>query len=207
MSALPKPLYSPKEYLELDRAAEFKSEYVAGEIFAMAGASEEHIIITDNLTIALGTRLRGGSCRPFSSDMRVSLGLSEMYVYPDIVVVCGERPYADDRRDVLVNPTLIVEVLSSTTEAFDRGDKSAAYRQLASLKEYVLIAQDRPHVELYSRQPAGRWLLSEVDGLEAAIQLQSVGCNLPLAEIYDGVSFAARAAAKPDQGEAARPPR
>lgn len=207
MSALPKPYYSPEEYLELERAADFKSEYVAGEIFAMAGASEEHIMITDNVTTALVTQLRGGPCRPFSIDMRVSLGLSDMYVYPDVLVVRGERQYAGDRRDILLNPTLIVEVLSPTTEAFDRGHKSAAYRQLDSLLEYVLIAQDRPHVELYTRQPDGRWLLSEVDGLEAMIELQSVGCHLALAEVYDGVVFAARAETRPDQGETASPPR
>jgi Uma2 family endonuclease len=207
MAALPKPFYTPEEYLKLDRAAEFKSEYVAGEIFAMAGASEEHSIITVNVVLTLGPQLRGEACRPFSGDMRVSLGVADMYVYPDVLVVCGDRQYGGDRRDILLNPTMIVEVLSPTTEAFDRGDKSAAYRQLDSLEEYVLIGQDRPHVELYTRQPDGRWLLSEVDGREAAIQLHSVGCGLPLAEIYDGVSFAARAAAKPDQGEAARPPR
>lgn len=205
MSALAKTLYSPEEYLELDRAAAFKSEYVAGEIFAMAGASEEHNIITVNVTVALGTQLRGGPCRPFSADMRVSIGAADMYVYPDVLVVCGERQYTGDRRDILTNPTMIVEVLSPGTEAFDRGDKSAGYRQLVSLKEYVLIAQDRPHVELYSRQPDGRWLLSEVDGLEARIELQSVGCHLDLAEVYDGVSFESKT--KPNQSETARPPR
>src|SRR4026209_1602245 len=127
MSALPKPYYTPEQYLELDRAAQYKSEYVQGEIFAMAGASEEHNMISINTILALGPQLRRGPCRPFSGDMRVSLGLADMYVCRGVVVLCGERRYADDRRDVLLNPQVIIEVLSQTTEAFDRGDKFAGY--------------------------------------------------------------------------------
>jgi Uma2 family endonuclease len=112
MSAAPKLRYTPQEYLEIDRAAEFKSEYFAGEIVAMAGARENHNIITVNLTTELRTRLRGGPCRPFSADMRVSAGAGGLYAYPDVVVVCGERRFADERRDVLLNPTVIFEVLS-----------------------------------------------------------------------------------------------
>src|SRR5205085_5736773 len=119
MAALPKTFYTPEEYLALDRAAEFKSEYHAGEIFAMAGASEEHNVISLNVATEFRIRLRGGPCRPFSADMRVSLGEAELYAYPDVVVVCGERQFGDGRRDVLLNPTLIVEVLSPTTEAYD----------------------------------------------------------------------------------------
>jgi Uma2 family endonuclease len=189
MSSLPKLWYTPEQYLEMDRQAEFKSEYLAGQILAMAGASEEHNIITLNVTTDLRVQLRGGPCRPFSGDMRVSVGGADMYVYPDVVVVCGERQYADDRRDVLLNPTLIVEVLSPTTEAFDRGDKFVGYRQSKSLQEYVLIAQDRPHVEQYVRQPDGRWLLSEAQGLQAVVDLPSIQARLALSEVYDGVPF------------------
>jgi Uma2 family endonuclease len=193
MSALSKIRYTPEEYLAIDRQAPFKSEYRAGEIFAMAGASEEHNIITVNLTVALGSRLRGGPCRPFAADMRVRVGPAELYAYPDVLVVCGERRFADEQRDVLLNPTVIVEVLSQGTEAYDRGDKFTGYRYLDSLQEYLLVAQDRPHVEQYTRQADGRWLLSEATGLEALIQLSSLGVDLPLVEVYDGVTFEAEA--------------
>jgi Uma2 family endonuclease len=196
MAALPKVVYTSEEYLALDRAAEFKSEYHAGEIFAMAGASEEHNIISLNVASELRVRLRGGRCRPFSADMRVSVGGADLYAYPDVVVVCGERQFADGRRDVLLNPTLIVEVLSPTTEAYDRGGKFEGYRHLESLQEYLLIAQDRAHVEQYTRQPDGRWLLAEAGGLAAVLHLPSIGCDLALADVYEGVSF--ETATQPD---------
>ena len=199
MSALPKAVYTPEEYLALDREAEFKSEYHAGEIFAMAGASENHDTITVNVTVSLGSQVRGGPCRLSTADMRVHLPEADRYTYPDVTVVCGERQFADGRRDVLLNPTLVVEVLSPSTEAYNRGDKAKAYRQLASLQEYLLIAQDRPHVELYTRQADGRWLLSEADQLEAVVHLASIRCDLTLADVYEGVSFepAARREAEP----------
>jgi len=187
MAPLLKAPYTPEQYLALDREAEFRSEYFAGEMLAMAGASEDHNTITLNVATELRVQLRGGPCRPFSVDMRVRAG--DLFAYPDVVVVCGERRFADDRRDVLLNPTAIVEVLSPSTEAYDRGTKFEAYRGVQSLQEYVLIAQDRPHVDQYLRQPDGRWLLSEAVGLEATIHLSSVGCDLALSEVYDGVSF------------------
>jgi Uma2 family endonuclease len=189
MAALPQSYYTPEEYLALDRAAEFKSEYHAGEIFAMAGGTEPHDTCIVNVTISLGSQLRGGPCRLFSADMRVHIPVADRYTYPDVTVVCGERQFADGRRDILLNPTLVVEVLSPSTEAHNRGDKAQAYRQLASLQEYLLIAQDRPHVEQYTRQPDGRWLLSEADQLDAAIRLSSLGCDLKLADVYADVSF------------------
>jgi Uma2 family endonuclease len=184
MAALPNAAYSPEEYLALDRAAEFKSEYHAGEILAMAGASENHDTIAVNVLTELRSRLKGGPCRPFSSDMRVHIPAADRYTYPDVTVVCGERQFADGRRDVLLNPTLVVEVLSRTTEAYNRGEKAAAYRRLPSLEEYLLIAQDRPHVEQYTRQPDGRWLLSEAEGLQAIVHLPSIGAGLALSEVY-----------------------
>ena len=195
MTALPKKRYTPEEYLAIDRQAPFKSEYHAGEIFAMAGASEEHNIITVNLTVALGSQLRGGSCRPFAADMRVRVGPADLYAYPDVVVVCGERRYADEQRDVLLNPTVIIEVLSPGTEDYDRGDKFTGYRYLDSLQEYLLVAQDRPHVEHYTRQPDGRWLLSEAAHLEAVIHLPSLAADLALSEVYADVNFEAGAEA------------
>jgi Uma2 family endonuclease len=189
MAALPKTVYTPEEYLALDRAAEFRSEYHAGEIFAMAGASEEHNIISLNVATELHVQLRGGPCRPFSADMRVSVGKADLYAYPDVAVVCGERQFADKRRDVLLNPTLIVEVLSPTTEEYDRGGKFEGYQHLESLQEYLLIAQDRVRVEQYTRQADGQWLLAEADDLAAVLHLSSIGCDLALADVYDGVTF------------------
>jgi Uma2 family endonuclease len=193
MPALPKIRYTPEEYLAIDRQAPFKSEYHAGEIFAMAGASEEHNIITINLTVALASQLRGGPCRPFAADMRVRVGPADLYAYPDVVVVCGERRFADEQRDVLLNPSVIVEVLSPGTEGYDRGDKFAGYQHLESLQEYLLVAQDRPHVEQYTRQADGRWLLSEATHLEAVIHLSSLGADLALSEVYADVNFEAEA--------------
>jgi Uma2 family endonuclease len=189
MTALPKIRYTPEEYLAIDRQAPFKSEYRAGEIFAMAGASEEHNIITVNVTVTLGSQLRGGPCRPFAADMRVRVGPADLYAYPDVVVVCGERRFADEQRDVLLNPTVIIEVLSPSTEDYDRGDKFTGYRHLASLQEYLLVAQDRPHVEQYTRQPDGRWLRSEAAHLEAVIHLSSLAADLALSEVYADVNF------------------
>lgn len=203
MSAAPRLRYTPEEYLAIDRAAECKSEYVAGEIFRVptaggwAGGSENHNTITFNLSGLLHSQLRGGPCRGFAGDMRVSAGEGELYVYPDILVVCGERRFMDERRDILINPTVIMEVLSSTTEAFDRGEKFEGYRRLKSLQDYLLVAQDRPHVEQYARQPDDRWLLSEAGGTGTDIALPSIGCVLRLSEIYDGVDF--------DMGEGGEP--
>lgn len=199
MAALPeKRFYTPEEYLALDRAAACKSEYHAGEIFAMAGGSDSHDTIIVNLTVSLGTQVRGGPCRLSTADMRVHIPGADRYTYPDLTVVCGERQFADGRRDVLLNPTLVVEVLSPTTEAYNRGEKAQAYRQLPSLQEHLLIAQDRPHVEQYTRQPDGRWLLSEADDLAAVLHLASIGCDLALADVYEGVRF--EPTAPPDTG-------
>jgi Uma2 family endonuclease len=156
-------------------------------------------MITVNVTVSLGSQVRGGPCRLSMADMRVHLPAADRYTYPDVTVVCGERQFADDRRDVLLNPTLVVEVLSPTTEADNRGDMAKAYRQLAWLQEYVLIAPDRPHLEQYTRQADGRWLLSEADQLAVVVHLASIRCALTLADVYEGVSFApaARREAEP----------
>jgi Uma2 family endonuclease len=192
MPALPKiRRYTAEEYLAIDRAALTKSEYYAGEMFAMAGASEEHNIITVNLVVSLGLQLRGGPCRLFSADMRVRIGTADLYAHQDVVVVCGERRFADHQRDVLLNPTVIIEVLSEDTEAYDRGDKFAGYRQAETLQEYLLIAQNRLRIEHYIRQPDGRWLLSESDDLKGVLHLPSLGAELALSEVYDGVNFEA----------------
>src|SRR5438128_1684337 len=188
MSAVPKPYFTPEQYLALERQAQYKSEYFAGEIFAMAGASPEHHLISGNAFGVLWLQLRELPCTPYGSDQKVR-STQEHFAYPDVTVVCGEAQFGGEEREVLLNPTLIVEVLSPTTEAWDRGGKFEQYRQRESLREYVLIAQDRPHVERYARQAEGQWLLTEVNGLEAVLALPSIGGELALAEVYRKVTF------------------
>ena len=189
MSAAPKPFLSPQEYLAREREAETKSEYYDGETFAMAGGSEEHSLIAVNVAGALNFQLADRPCKVYNSDMRVRVEEDGPYAYPDVSVVCGEAEFADEERDNLLNPTVIVEVLFPTTEAWDRGGKFERYQQRASLQEYVLIAQDRPRVERYARRGDGEWLLTVVVGLERALSLPSIECELRLAEVYRKVTF------------------
>ena len=188
MSAAPKPYITPEQYLALERQAKTKSEYFAGEIFAMAGASPEHSLISSNVLGDLWSQLREGPCTVYNSDMKVR-STQEHYAYPDVTVVCGEAQFAGEEREVLLNPTLIVEVLSPSTEAWDRGGKFEQYRQRESLQEYVLIAQGRPHVERFARQADGQWLLTEVNGSAAILALPSIGCELALSEVYRKVTL------------------
>jgi Uma2 family endonuclease len=181
--------YTPEEYLALDRKAEYKSEYFAGEIFAMSGASEPHNVIVTNLVREISLQFKGRPCKVYSSDMRVKVGETGLYTYPDVVALCKEPQFDDQQKDTLVNPTVLIEVLSPSTEAYDRGNKSMQYRRLASLEEYLLISQDRIQVEHYQRQPGGQWLLSEAGELHQTVALPSVSCVLALAEIYDKVSL------------------
>src|SRR5262249_44191428 len=155
-----------------------------GELFAMAGGSEEHSLIAVNVCIELGLQLREHPCKVYNSDLRVQVAEEGPYTYPDVTVVCGEARFADAEVDTLLNPTVIVEVLSPTTEAWDRSGKFEQYQQMASLQEYVLIAQDRPRVERYARQGEGEWLLTVASGLEGVIALPSIGCELALREVY-----------------------
>ena len=186
----PQGRWSEEEYLALERAAERKSEYRAGKIVAMAGASEAHSIITAHILRLLDTQFEGRPCRVYPSDLRVKVSETGLYTYPDVVIVCGEQQFDDEHRDTLLNPTLIVEVLSPSTEAYDRGEKFDHYSQLESLQEYVMIAQDRPRVERYVRQPGGQdWLLTMVRHAQGSISLPSIGCELSLAEVYDKVDL------------------
>jgi Uma2 family endonuclease len=192
MSSLAEPLYTAEEYLALERAADHKSEFNNGRIYAMAGASRSHVLITTNVVGGLVPRLRGQGCRTYSADMRVLIGPTGSYAYPDVAVVCGDAEFVDDgHQDVLTNPTLIVEVLSPSTEGYDRGAKFAHYRRLPSLREYVLIAQDRVSVERFARR-GDEWVIrptDELTDLGDTLHLESVGCDLPLAEVYDLVEF------------------
>jgi len=189
MSSQPQPRYTPQEYLALERKAEHRSEYFAGEIFAMSGASERHNLIALNVAASLHAQFRNRSCKVYASDMRVKVSATGLYTYPDVVALCGEPQFDDEQKDTLLNPTVIIEVLSPSTEAYDRGDKFGHYRKLASLAEYVLISQDKPHVEHYVRQPDNQWLLSEASSLQDSVQLPSINCTLVLAEIYEKVEL------------------
>jgi Uma2 family endonuclease len=189
MSLRPKPYLSPEDYLALERSAEFKSEYFDGEIFAMTGASESHNLIVINTIRELSIQLKKRPCKVYANDMRVRVSPTGLITYPDVMVVCGQAQFDDSHLDTLLNPTLIVEVLSDSTEAYDRGRKFEHYRKLESLAEYVLITQHRPHVEFYRRQPDQRWVLAESDGLDSSLPLDAIDCELVLAEIYDKVEF------------------
>jgi Uma2 family endonuclease len=189
MSTLAKRKYTPEEYLELERSSEQKSEYNNGEIFAMGGASARHALITLNIAAELRGQLRERACTVYSTDLRVRVSYEGLYAYPDVIVVCGEPKFTDNEFDTLTNPLVIVEVLSPTTKNYDRGEKFEQYRKIEDLHEYLLAAQDRPHVEHYIKQRDGTWLLSEVESREAAVELPSLGCSLSLAEIYAKVDF------------------
>jgi Uma2 family endonuclease len=191
MSSQPLTVLTPEQYLAAERKATGRSEYLNGEVFAMAGASEQHSIIKINLTWSLNDQLRNGPCQVHDSDLRLRVAPAGDYLctYPDLSVVCGEPRFEDAHFDTLLNPKMIVEILSPSTELFDRRTKAALYRKLDSLTEYLLIAQDRVHVEHYSRQPTGDWLLSERDSLNDAVELASVGAKLKLADIYHRAVF------------------
>jgi Uma2 family endonuclease len=201
------PNYSVEEYLTLERGSEERHEYLDGQIYAMAGESEEHGDICVNIVRELSSQLRGRPCRVWTKDVKVRSGPTPkpyqttkgLFSYPD-VVVCGEREYHDQHRDVLLNPAVIIEVLSPSTEAFDRGEKFRRYRTyLDALTDYVLVSQAMPLVEHYRRQPNNEWVLSAVSELEGTLQLASIGCSLRLAEVYDRVTFPAETIENPDE--------
>lgn len=187
MSTLPKPFITSEEYLDLERKAEFRSEYHDGKIYAMSGGSRRHERITAQLSMLVGQHLRGGECEWFVANMRVLVEASGLYTYPDLTVVCGEQQFVDLHIDTLTNPTLLIEVLSPSTEAYDRGRKAAMYRKIPSLQELLLISQESYEVELYRRAPDGTWSLLEAEGLEATIRLASIGYTLRLSELYERV--------------------
>jgi len=187
MASQPKPRYSVEEYLEIERAAEFKSEYIDGYIVAMSGASEPHNLIVTNVVSELRGQLKARDCRVYSSDMRIDVREQGLFAYPDVVVVCGDPELSDSKLDNLRNPVVIIEVLSKSTESYDRGVKFMKYRRIESLQEYLLVSQDTPLVERYIRQPNDHWLMSEALGLEAVVHMSSIDCDLKLVEAYDKV--------------------
>jgi Uma2 family endonuclease len=189
MSAQPQPRLTPEQYLEIERAAQFRSEYYNGRMYAMSGASYRHVMIISSLSRRLQNALEAGRCSVGTNDLRVRVSPAGLYTYPDLVVICGEPKFADNRADTVLNPTLIVEVLSPSTEAYDRGFKFAQYRTLESLQEYGLVSQSEPRVEIFRRQPSGDWLLSESAGMEAICRFDSAGCTIAVKDIYDKVTF------------------
>jgi Uma2 family endonuclease len=189
MSTVSKPLLSPEEYLAGERLAAVRSEYCRGEIFAMAGASWEHTLIKDNLAGEARDQLKSGPCRVLTSDLRVKVKATGLYTYPDIVVVCDKPQFEDKVADTLLNPRVIVEVLSDSTEKYDRGSKFGHYRQVPSIQEYVLVAQDRPLAERYVRQPDNAWLLTEFTGLTATFAFATIPVKVAMADVYRDVDF------------------
>ncbi|PYS93824.1 MAG: hypothetical protein DMF64_03405 [Acidobacteria bacterium] len=189
MSRQAKTYSTPEEYLALERQAESKSEYYDGEIFAMTGASEEHNLITVNVASEFRTQLKKRNCQTYANDMRVKVPATGLYTYPDVIVVCGAAQFEDEHLDTLLNPILLVEVLSKSTARYDRSGKFSDYRPISSFAEYLLVAQDEHRVEHYARQPDARWLLTEYRSLEDVVQLVSIECSLSLKEIYDKVEL------------------
>ncbi|MCP4340348.1 MAG: Uma2 family endonuclease [Desulfobulbaceae bacterium] len=180
---------NPEDYLEMERKAEYKSEYFDGEIFAMSGASRKHNLITGNVLAAIHRQIRNRNCEAYASDMRVKLSPTGLYTYPDVVIVCGEPLFDDDYLDTLLNPAVIVEVLSKSTEHYDRGKKFENYRTLGSLSDYLLIAQNRVGVEHYFRQSHNQWLFSEYKDMQETISIDSVKCELAIKEVYEKVEL------------------
>lgn len=189
MSAQLKTKLTAQEYLAIERKAERKSEFYDGEMFLMAGATREHNLIVTNIVSELRNQLKGKPCETYPSDMRVRVPATETYTYPDVVVVCDEPQFDDKEFDTLLNPTLIVEVLSRSTASYDRGGKFADYRAIESLKEYVVVAQNRYEIEHHAKQTDGRWMLTDVRGIERSVRLESVDCTLALREVYDRVKL------------------
>lgn len=189
MSAASQRRLTAQEYLAIERQAATRSEFFAGEMFAMAGASFTHTLIKDNFAREIGNCCRPGPCRVLTSDQRIKVEATGLYAYPDIVIVCAEPRFEDEHHDTLLNPHVLVEVLSPTTEKYDRGTKFRHYREIPSLQEYLLVAQDQPLVERFVRQSDGSWLLTAVQGLDATLAFATLPVAVPLSAIYAGVSF------------------
>ncbi len=179
-----------EEYLALDRAAERQSEFLDGEMILREGANVRHSTVTVNLIGEVGMSVRGSLCGLFGSDLRLRVS-ARMYTYPDLTVVCGKPLLADDREDILLNPTVIFEVLSPSTEHYDRGVKLQHYRGIESLQDYILVAQDEIRVEQYTRRDANTWTIHDYLHAEEVLRIESIGVSLPLAAIYERIEFPA----------------
>lgn len=189
MSAVAQPTYTYEEYLQRERVAPYKSEFFRGQIFAMSGGTPRHNLICVNIVSSLRTKLRGSPCRPYNSDQRIRIPLSGLATYPDVSVICGQLEPDRQDADAAINPRVLFEVLSPATEKYVRGKKFDFYRGLDSLQEYVLVSQEEPQVERFTRQQNGGWLLTVFKGLEAELDLSAIACRLSLAEIYEDITF------------------
>ncbi len=193
-----KPRYTVDEYLALERAAEERHTYLDGEIFAMAGESDEHGDISVNIVVSLGNQLKGKPCRVRTKETKVRSGLAPMsghstkgmFSYPDIFVVCGQLKHHDAHKDIILNPRVIIDVLSPSTEAFDRGEKFTRFQNCnPTLTDYLLVSQDKPQIEHFHRQGDGGWIYQRIAGLEATVVIAAIECTLKLADVYDRVVF------------------
>jgi Uma2 family endonuclease len=186
MTAVAIKMYTQEEYLELERAAEYKSEYYRGEIFAMSGASRNHNRITENLSIEIGVFLKGKGCQSFSRDLRVHIPENTLYTYPDFLIVCGEPVFLDGQADTLLNPSVIIEVLSPSTEGYDQGKKFHFYQSLQSLTEYVLIDSQEVGARVHRKGSDGVWFASsEAYEIGGSIEISHIGLTLKMSDIYD----------------------
>ncbi len=177
------------EYLATERNSDFKSEFFDGEMFAMAGGTPQHSLIATNLAAAFRNRLRGQRCTPYNSDLRIKIEATGLFTYPDLSIICGALRFAPRTDDTVVNPTVLVEVLSDSSEAYDRGKKFEHYRQIPTLQEYLLVSQREPRIEHFVRQPDKRWLLNEAVGLEGTLELPCLRITIGLAEVFADVKF------------------
>lgn len=189
VSTQPKSRLTPEEYLALERKAEIKSEYFDGQMFAMSGATREHTKIVVNVVTELNTQFRDRPCEVYALDMRTKVSATGFYTYPDIAAVCGEPEFEDAQLDTLINPQLIVEVLSDSTESYDRGKKFAHYRTIESLREYILVSQTECRIERFSRHDDGNWLYTENTDPDGSIEVASVACRLSVSRVYHKIDF------------------
>lgn len=187
MSSQPAPWISAEEYLEFERSSEQRHEYFAGQVFPMPGVSREHSLIVTNLIVSLHSQLRGRPCEVYPSCMRLRIPATGLYTYPDVTVVCATPQLEDAHNDTLLNPTVLIEVLSPSTERYDRGRKAEHYRRIDSLQAHLSVSQEEPKIERYARHGDEQWLLTEAAGLEASIELASIDCVLALGDVYDKV--------------------
>lgn len=184
-----KQRFTPEEYLAMESVAKYKSEYYDGEIFAMSGGTPDHSLVAVNLTSELSARLDDRPCRVFNSDMRLLIEESGLYTYPDGMVICGKIELATGRNDTVTNPVLIIEVLSGSTKEYDLSAKFDFYKKIASLKEYLVVDSERPYIECYRRGPDDQWLPEVSNDLNKVIRLDSVGCEIPMRNLYRKVSW------------------
>jgi len=184
-----KQKFSIEEYLEMENAADEKHEYYKGEIFAMSGAKVPHNIISTNILVSLGQKLKGKKCKPFNSDQRIHIPMNTLFTYPDISIICGEIITLNNDQYNVLNPTVIIEVLSQSTKNYDRGEKFKLYRDIKTLKEYILVDSATVHIEVFRLNETGHWELEEYNGLSNTLFIKAINESILLSEIYDGVGI------------------